>query len=472
MPVRWRLTLWYVALLGLVLVLFGVVLFFGLRERLYAGFDEQLGAQAAVTRATVQIVGNTPTLNTTHGGDQEGEYFLRLLDGRGKVLFDNGDALGGVPLSPDAIDAALAGQTRLSSLAVGDGETLRVLTTPLRRDGETGPVVGVFQMGLDRHEIDVLLDQLLATLTMAAPLALAAAAWVGYVVAGRALAPVGKISRLASVIGGQDLRARLNLDLPNDELGQLGRAFDRMLDRIEDGFERQRRFTGDAAHELRTPLSLLQTRFDLALARPRTNKEYRLALQEAQTDLARLTGLVNTLLTLARVDSGQIPLGRSRFDLAGTVAAVREQYGAKAAEAGVTLDSDTVPTPLVADEDLLRQILVNLMENALKHTPPGGRVIVGCRPDGPCARFWVADSGIGIPAEHQAQVFDRFYRVDAGRSRAAGGTGLGLAICRAIGGAIWLMSRPGDGTRVEVSLPTRSVSAQDADRCQAATSRS
>jgi heavy metal sensor kinase len=280
------------------------------------------------------------------------------------------------------------------------------------------------------------------------------------VLAGRALAPVAAITALAAAIGGQDLRARLHLALPDDELGRLARTFDGMLDRIEDAFERQKRFTGDAAHELRTPLSLLRTRLELSLARPRTNEEYRETITEAEADVERLSGLVATLLTLARADAGRLSLERSHVDLAETVAAVGEQYALTAAEAGVTLAREAVSTPLVADEDLLLQVLVNLVDNALKHTPAGGQVTIGCRPDGADVRLWVEDTGVGIPEEHQARVFDRFYRVDTGRARAAGGTGLGLAMCHAIiaahGGSIALGSRGGHGTRVEAILPATS----------------
>lgn len=457
LPVRWRLTLWYAALFALVLALSGGVLFFGLRERLNASFDEQLRDQAAVILATVRIEGETPTLQATPGGEQEGEYLLRLLDGNGAILTDNSAALGGVPLDRAAVDAAMAGQMTLALVTTSDGQTLRLVTMPVHRNGEDGPIVGVLQFGLDHGELNEVLDQVGSTLMVVAPLALLAAAAVGYVLAGRALAPVSAITRLAAAISGHDLHARLNLDLPDDELGQLARTFDGMLDRIEDAFERQRRFTGDAAHELRTPLSLLRSRFDQTMARPRTNAEYEETILEAQTDVARLTGLVNTLLTLARADAGQLSLEYAPIDLAESVVAVREQYEPLAEEAGVVLVSDTAPTPLVADEDLLVQVLVNLVDNALKHTPPGGRVVLGCRREGPCVRLWVIDSGAGIPAEHQARVFDRFYRVDPGRSRAVGGAGLGLAICRSIaeahGGTIGLSSRPGHGARIDLVVP-------------------
>ncbi|MBA3413854.1 MAG: heavy metal sensor histidine kinase [Chloroflexia bacterium] len=459
LPVRWRLTLWFAAILAAILLAFGGLLYAGLRQRLDAGFDEQLLTQAAVTLAAVQIRGDTPALNAASGGEQEGEYFLRLVDREGRIVFDNGATLGGVPQDPAAVATAFAGGTSLSSVVVrGDEEEdLRVATLPVRRNGDEGPVVGALRVGLDRHDLDEVLNELLAALAVAAPLTLAAAAAAGYVLAGRALAPVAEITRLAASIGGDDLHARLGLNLPNDELGRLARTFDGMLGRIEDAFERQRRFTGDAAHELRTPLSLLRSQVDVALAQPRSGDEYREALAGLDADLRRLTGLVTTLLALARADTGRLPLEPEPFDLAETVAATVEQYASLAAEAGLELRAVTAPTPLVADEDLLVQVLVNLVENALAHTPAAGTVTIGCRREGRLACLWVEDTGIGIAAEHRVRVFDRFYRIDTGRTRAAGGTGLGLAICRAIamahGGTIGLTSRVGGGTRVELGLP-------------------
>jgi heavy metal sensor kinase len=269
---------------------------------------------------------------------------------------------------------------------------------------------------------------------------------------------VAAITSLAARIGGKDLGARLDLDLPDDELGRLARTFDAMLARIEDAFERQRRFTGDAAHELRTPLSLMRSQLDVTLARRRTPEEYEAAMLELGTDLERMTGLVGTLLMLARADSGRLIAERALVNLEEPVRFVVEHYGPLAAETGIALRAETAPAPVTADYDLIVQVLVNLVTNALAHTPVGGTIVVGCRVDGDAALLWVSDTGEGIAPEHQARVFDRFYRVDTGRTRARGGSGLGLAICKAIaevhGGTIGLRSALGQGTTVELRLPT------------------
>ncbi|MGH2531357.1 MAG: heavy metal sensor histidine kinase [Thermomicrobiales bacterium] len=453
-PVRWRLTAWYALFLAAALVLFGAVIYVGLRYNLYEALDEQLEDQAALVLSTVQARDDGLFLVTSDVGDLEGdESFLRLLGEDGETIADTSDRLGGVRLVPGIVAAAMGGETLLTS-AEADGHIVRIVTAPVVVNGE---VLGVLQVGMSREEIDEALRSLVYLLFAVGPLVLAGAVAGGYLLAGRAMAPVEEITRLAAAIDGDDLHARLNLDLPPDELGRLAATFDAMLARIEDAFERQRRFTGDAAHELRTPLSLLRGQVDVALLHPRTDDEYRAALRSLQDDLDRLTGLVSTLLTLARADAGQLALTRAPFDLATTIGVVADQFTHQAEESGVTVNREIRSCPVVADEDLLVQVLVNLVANALAHTPDGGTVTLGCGAEPTGVRIWVADTGSGIAPEHQARVFDRFYRVDTARSRAHGGAGLGLSITRTIveahGGRIDLTSAPGKGTTVEFVFP-------------------
>jgi len=455
LPIRWRLTVWYSVLLATTLTVFGVALFLGLRYRLYGSFDEQLEAQAGLTLASVQIAAGRLTLPRDEEADpRSGEHLLRLFDGTGRVVIDSSPAIGGLAVEEAPIAVARGGRTAWSSYRVDD-EALRVISVPVR--DEEGAIVGVLQVGLFRDDIDEAIGQLLGALALAIPLMLVVAAGGGYLLSARALASVTTITTLAAGIGGDDLHARLGLDLPDDELGRLARTFDGMLARIEEAFERQRRFTGDAAHELRTPLSLLRSQVDLALSLPRSPEGDEEALRGLQGDIDRLTGLVSTLLALARADRGRLPVERERVDLDEIVGTALEQFSPLADEAGVALRDESSPAPLLADDDLLVQVLVNLIDNALAHTPRGGRIVVGCAADGDRVRLWVADTGCGIADEDQARIFDRFSRVDAGRTRRNGGVGLGLAMCRAIvtahGGTIDVRSRLGSGSRFEVVLP-------------------
>lgn len=472
LPVRWRLTLWFSALLVITLIVLASLVFFVLRERLYAELDDQLLDQAALTRTSIDVHNGAPAFNESV--DHTGDYFRRLIDAQGQVRGGNSAEFGGVPLDQAVVAAALAGTTQFSILTTlgsppegpdpvdqGDvqdppREVLRIVTEPVR-GGPDDAIIGALQVGTDRDDVDGPLAQLLGVLVLASPVTLLAAGAGGYVMAGRALAPVAEITDLAARIGARDLHDRLRLDLPDDELGRLARTFNAMLSRIEEAFTRQRQFTADAAHELRTPLSLMRAQVDLALARPRSAAAYREALQGLDGDLKRLTGLVGSLLTLARTDAGRLIPDRSEFDLRETVDLIVEQYAPLAEEAGITLRTQTEPSTLEADEDLLVQVLVNLVDNAISHTPPAGDVTVGCKPSGSGVRLWVSDTGSGIPVADQERVFDRFYRVEVSRARSSGGTGLGLAICKAIveahGGTIALASRVGQGTRIDLTFP-------------------
>jgi heavy metal sensor kinase len=455
-PIRWKLTLLYALLITVGYAVFSITLYKGLENELYELVDQQLRSQANVTLANIGTSTNGPVLSEPLIDDDEGdEEFFRLLDAEGVTVTLAPPLLEEHQLSRVDVNAGLRGQTSFTTVKIDD-DPVRVITTPVR-DGDR--VVGVLQVGLSRENVQEDLFELISALSLAAPFVLAAALAIGYFLAARALAPVAAITARAASIDAQDLSARLNLRLPDDELGRLARTFDGMLGRIEDAFERQRRFTGDAAHELRTPLSLMRSEVDLALARPRTPAEYQAALTSLESDLQRLTGLVGTLLELARSDTGALELEKGRIDVVELVDLVREQFASTAESAGIEIVADVRPCTVVADEDRILQVLVNLVDNALNHTPRGGRVTLGCAPlpgDGG-VRIWVADTGHGIAPEHIPRLFDRFYRVDTGRARAQGGTGLGLSISKAIveahGGAISANSTPGYGATFQVVLP-------------------
>jgi heavy metal sensor kinase len=232
-----------------------------------------------------------------------------------------------------------------------------------------------------------------------------------------------------------------------------------MIARLDDAFRRQRQFTADASHELRTPLTAIKGQVEVALRRRRDAAAYREVLQAVNEEVDRLIRLVGSLLTLARADAGQIPIALETVSLPELVAGAVEQVDPVAKQRDIELSASAGPAvTLQADEDLLLQLLLNLLDNAIKHTPAGGRVTVGWRVNGRQVELWVRDTGVGIAGEHLAHIFDRFYRVDKARSRAEGGVGLGLSICRWIaeahGGHISVRSAPGQGSTFTAGLPT------------------
>ncbi|HVB63267.1 MAG TPA: ATP-binding protein, partial [Nitrolancea sp.] len=230
-----------------------------------------------------------------------------------------------------------------------------------------------------------------------------------------------------------------------------------MLDRIETAFQRQRQFTADASHELRTPLALLRSQIETVLRAPRDPTRDQQVFEFLGQDVERLSRIASALLALARSDAGAITLSRDVVDLTEVLDVVVEQYSPLAEEFGVTLTVDAEPIHVIADEDRLIQLLVNLIDNALQHTPAGGQITVGCRDHAKEFCLWVTDTGVGIGTEHLPHVFERFYRVDAARGGQHGGVGLGLNICQMIveahHGSIAVTSELGHGTTVTVTLP-------------------
>ena len=456
-PIRWRLTAWYAAAMTLILGTVGGAIYVGLQRQLDDELNERLSARAVALTVSATPAGGRPTLDPVivSGGDDD--EMIRLWSADGDLVFTSwrtsGDGLTSEEASTIGAGAGGGEPTVIDSVDVG-GEPFRHAVATLA-DGATP--FGVLEVAHSRQDVEDTLGALRLLFLVAAPVTLALALAGGYLVAGRVLAPVEAITSLARRISGADLTERLRLDLPDDELGRLAETFDDMLDRVEGAFERQRRFTGDPAHELRTPLSLIRTRVDLALARERPAGEYREALVELDRDVARLGGLVGTLLTLARSDAGSMTLERRPTDLRETLQSVADQFRETAGGVSITLDAAPGPVAASVDQDLVIQLLVNLMDNAVAHTPAGGTVGIGCvAVDGGVA-IHVTDTGTGIPDEHLERLFDRFYRVDTGRTAAAGGVGLGLSICRANvdahGGTIRVASEAGVGTRVEVTLP-------------------
>ncbi|HEY2703679.1 MAG TPA: ATP-binding protein [Candidatus Dormibacteraeota bacterium] len=279
----------------------------------------------------------------------------------------------------------------------------------------------------------------------------------GAVVAGRALRPISELVAVARRISDRNLKERITLDHADEELQQLGDAFNDMVERLDDAFERQRQFVADASHELRTPLTTLQIALDSVRLDPDASiEDYREVADDAKAATVRIRRLVEDLLALAEGDG---PLPQSRVDLSSLAEAVAEEMEPLGERRGVqvlcTVSSGTV---VLGDPLSLRRALTNLVENGIRYNHRGGHVVIedaGVSPE--WVQVAVRDSGIGIPAEEQAKVFDRFYRVDRSRSRAEGGSGLGLSIVTKIaaehGGRIDLQSQPGVGSRFVLTLP-------------------
>jgi signal transduction histidine kinase len=289
--------------------------------------------------------------------------------------------------------------------------------------------------------------------------ALALALAGGWWFSTRALRPMRDIERAAMRAAGGDLGARIPISKPGSELGRLSVALNETFARLEDAFGQQARFTSDAAHELRTPVSLILAQSQLALGRERSPGEYRDTIETSQRAARRMHALIESLLALARLDAGVESLRRRPCDLAELAREHLELILPLAEENRIRLRGDFARAPCEADPERIGQVLVNLLGNAVKFSPPGGEVRLSTRREGGDALVSVEDHGPGIAPEHLPHIFERFYRVDASRARATGGAGLGLAICRGIaeahGGSITVESRPGKGSRFTLRIPSR-----------------
>jgi heavy metal sensor kinase len=461
---RWRLTGLYVVLLLSALLLFSAGTYLAARAALMENFDEVLVDQAALVAQAVDIEDGIPELKqeVLLSGHRNDDHFTRLYAVNGAQVFDDTTDGPDVPNLPMPIANALRGEQSLMQVETS-GETLRVATFPILHDGQ---IAGVLQVGVSLADIEHTLHILLIVLLVMSPITVLLASGGGLFLANRALSPIDAITRMAQRISAENLSGRIDHTGPSDEVGRLARTFDTMLARLEEAFNQQRQFAADASHELRTPLTAIIGQIDVALGWPESAEYYRATLAGIREQAQRLTRLASDLLFLARTDAQPMPQAIEPIDLGSLLPAVVTQLEPLAAERQQTLLVAPAPAGVVyGNEDQLIRMLLNMLDNAIRYTPSGGRVTLGCRHRNATIEISVCDTGPGIAPEHVPHLFDRFYRVDRGRSRAQGGSGLGLAIAQSIaqlhGGEITVRSAVGQGSTFTVRLPMSYQRAQD-----------
>jgi two-component system, OmpR family, heavy metal sensor histidine kinase CusS len=454
LSIRWRLTLWYGVVLSAILVGFSATVYALMRHHLLALTDAALAEELADLASDVSRCKGPESFPRELGlryASHDG-YEFQVCTRQGTVLFRS-DGLGpaGLPrFIPEASAGSRAHASRMLS-RLGHGRLAwRALAGP------GGPLV--VQVAVSLAPNDQALRELLTALFLTGPLAVAGTLGGGYLLARKALAPVDRMVATAQQITSTHLDRRLTTPNPRDELGRLADTFNDMIARLQRSFDEIRRFTADAAHELRTPLASMRTQAEVALQSPRSADRDERVLEDLLEEIERLTRLVKQLLFLCREDARVAPGSLSPVQLDEIVRDVASHMQILARAKGLDLEmADITSCSGYGEADRLRQLFFNLLDNAIKYTPSGGRI----RVSGECAngrlRFVVRDTGVGIPAEHLPRVFDRFYRVDPARSSELDGTGLGLSICRAISeahhGWLEIESVLGGGTAVTFTMP-------------------
>lgn len=460
--IRFRLTFWFVSILAVAILLISLALYFGLRQALLGNVDQTLRLAA---ERSVQVTAQSavdPALSPIERA-RALTYIaiapVRLLLLDGSVTQTDPLFPSDVPVDPNALAAASRGESLYETISSTTGQH-RLLTAPLSADGRRFAVIQVAQ---SLNTELATLRSLRNLLLIAVPVTLLFASVGGVILGQNAFAPMERVRRdVEAIIADDDLSHRVGKELIEDEVGLLAQTFDRLLERIESAMARERQFSADASHELRSPLTALKGELSVTLARERTAEDYRRVLHDLEDTVDEMSHLVEDLLALSRSTAGVLHM--QEFDLSELLDQIGERMGVLTEARGLQLAWRAAESPMTvtADRIKIQRLLTNLVDNAIRYTPRGGVITVHARRHDSHVAIEVVDTGIGIAAEHLPHVFERFYRADNARTReGAGGSGLGLAIADAIvrahGGDISITSTLGRGSTFTVQLPDADI---------------
>lgn len=462
---RLRLTALYLALFAFLFVGFSIFLYGLLSRELVASLDGTLSAELNTLGSLFQdeleeMKGNVPV------AAHEAVTNMRLHAGLVAIYADGQSLASTTPLEPHEFDAVLTGNSAdfLSALPRLGPNGTHVAGQRLVANGR--PILLLAAASLD--SVAAALTVVRGAIFISLPLILVLAGLGGHLLSTRGLAPLASMAAQAKMITGRNLETRLDIGTPAEELQVLVVAFNELLSRLDQSFESMRRFVADASHELRTPLSIIRGEADVALSQERSTVQYQQSLAIVLDESRRLSRLVDDLLNLARADAGHVKLQVREFYLNDLLADCCRSVHGLAAVRNITIECRSgADLQFRGDEELLRRLVMNLLDNAIRYTPPGGKVDAALESDGDRVRIRVSDTGAGIPAEAAPHIFERFYRADKARSRQDGGFGLGLAIVKWIAeshnGAVELSSRNGAGSAFTVTLSREAEPVKRAD---------
>lgn len=465
--IRSKLTAWYVLLLGIILVLFSILLFFFLSKRLNESVDSSLTLSARIVARSTQISNSRTPFP---GLDLFFDQFMGFGRDKSYKIYDGSGNIGSLsknfngsqfPLSDIAYSAALKGGTSYETFIISDNHPIRVITMPVIRNGKLANLV---QVGTSKKVVVDTLKNLAIILWTAVPSVLLLTALIGRFIARRALKPVAKITQTAKDIGsGANLSQRIPVPEVKDEIGELALTFNSMMDRLESSFSQMRQFSSDASHELRTPLTVLKGQSELTLGKERKPKEYQEVISSNLEEIQYMSKVLEDLFMLSKSDENQIALDYESVDLKLLIEEICRHAQIIASEKNIKIITAYIEKIQVyGDPVRLRQMIWNVIVNGIKYTQPDGEVTISLQEKKDIALITIQDNGIGISNSDLPLIFNRFYRVDKARSREEGGTGLGLSICKFIvdahKGSIDIESTLGEGTKFKIKLPKQNLS--------------
>jgi heavy metal sensor kinase len=459
--IRIRLTLWYGSALALILILFAFALYAVMSHTLQTQVDRSLEETARVAIRALEEPRDGPFFTFESLSQEFPELavldkFFQIFGPGGTITIQSSHFKHHqVPLSRTALEATLAGQAIFESAMWRDEAPIRLLSVPIR---EGGTLVNILQVGTSLQPVEEMLRRLVFVLLVSLPLGVGLALAGVWFLAGRAIRPVGTITEAAQRIAAGDLTQRINVPATADELGRLAATFNDMIARLEASFRQVRQFSADASHELRTPLTVMKGETDLALRRARPSEDYRLVLESNLEEIDRMSQIVEELLFLSRTDLGEVKIASAPVQLDVIVKEAQRQAAVLGQSQQIEVTASTIESAVVIGDELrLRELVLNLLDNAVKYSHPGGKAEITLTREGDLARLTVKDQGIGVSPEEQTHLFNRFYRTEPARAHTKKGTGLGLAICKWIvevhHGTIQVQSAGGEGSTFTVTLP-------------------
>jgi heavy metal sensor kinase len=460
--IRLTLTLWNALTLAVILVLFSILVYTTLSKHLYAEYDRELEHLAeSLANPTLEPFWSTPqsafdqVLEDFIGQKAAGRYVqITLPSGQpGARTLNMGETV--FPLDDSQRARAGRGKTAFVTLGKGvDGLPLRVLIYPVISNDK---LAGIIQLGVPLTDAMATLENLQLVFAIAIPLILIVIGFGSWMLTFKALKPVELLTQTARRISAENLSERIIIVNPDDEIGKLAATMNEMLARLEGSFSRMRRFCTDVSHELRTPLTIIRGEMEVGARWGRDLEECRTIMGSSLEEINRMTGIIEDLLEMSRIDDGQMILELREMDLAPLVGRVMKHKKLQPSAARVIIDGGSEPVPVRGDDRLLRMVFVALTDNALRYSPAEEMVTIRISKEGGRASVAVCDRGPGLAPEEAQRIFEPFYRIDEARNRSQGGVGLGLPLVRSIveahGGTVELVTAPGQGATFTVLLP-------------------